>query len=130
MKFEDHVSSRIWCERLYDLGVRGRSEFSWEPNWDGTWTLLLARESTEDAIPAWTVGELGCALPETIKIGNAAGVLVTGKPLGRWVVSYRKDGPLLEKDGFTEADARAGMVCRLVELGIVSAHWVNKRLAE
>lgn len=109
MKLEDQCVSLELAKRLKELGVKQESLFYWCEPWpkdtDQTPHVNTWHYATESNVrfkySAFTVAELGDLLPK--KIGN-----------GRWLCTYGYL-PISPVEFNNEADARALMVCYLIE---------------
>ena len=137
MKLGDQVVSLELSKKLRELGVKQESLFYWQysmtlpPNKNGefqNWYVNYGDTSvSNDALPAYTVAELGAMLPFTI------GATATGqekediwylgchKAKEWWNVEYSNIYSDLfhQTSADTEADARAKMLIYLLEQGLV-----------
>ena len=156
MKLESQASSLELSKRLRDLGVKQESLYQWrrvKPYWEQdsepakNWSLSPSgvRENlgrSEEEIAAFTVAELGPLLPKGIvpKKLEVYELRITWAN-GKCVICYGsyfnvKTG-LREEEAVwhwehsdTEADARASMLCYLIEQKIVIVDEINRRLSD
>jgi hypothetical protein len=125
VKLEQQVCSLDLSKRLKELGVKQESVFCWTRSRStkdyelSSGTCIWETADKDGHVAAFIVAELGEMLPEEISHAGMKRVLVIGKPLGDWLVSYRnaKLGKM-EFKADTEADARAKMLIYLIEQGI------------
>lgn len=132
MKLEDQVVSLELAKRLKELGVKQESYFFWQINglWNDNISLrnkgdlgssyVIDGQDKQQTYAAFTVAELG----EIIGcIYDAA--CFSQRMLEIWICSYAEkdeEGVLIiqhEERQNTEANARAKMLCHLIEKGIV-----------
>lgn len=127
MKLEDQVCSLELAKKLKELGVKQESLFVWiqrkpesaneEPHWyvkqEGNWPAGM---KLYDSNSAFTVAELG----EMLKgYGYATSQTIPFADENKWYCFvYEED--ITDWDDFadTEADARAKMLCYLIENGL------------
>lgn len=119
MKIESQVCSLEQANRLYELGIKGPSEFYYRDNRKPE-TLRHVTQGFY-GVSAFTVAELGVMLPPNFctKI-NTAGHCIC---FDQWM-----DKNANKKFGDTEAQARAAMLIHLLESNLVTAEDCNKRL--
>lgn len=132
MKLEDQVVNLELAKRLKKLGVEQESYLFWnEGHWDDTRLVTPSFMGNTGILPsgqnysAFTVAELGEMLPRTID-GDAW--LTTGTDQRRgWCIGYFCDDTEAFKplNADTEADARALMLCYLIENGLLDAKKIN-----
>ena len=108
MNLESQVCSFNIAKRLKELGVKQKSAFFWTSNRELA-RPLARHEPLFHWVSAFNVAELGEMLPFPFESGPGA--------KGGFQCSNR-DGTLF-KIADTEADARAKMLCYLIEKGIV-----------
>src|SRR5258708_7616892 len=124
MKLEQQVCSLDLAKRLTELGVQQESLFMWEEggNRPGTTPYTQIIPSKSPAIPgggdspwnyyaAFTVAELGEMLPTLCRSEKWNGT-------GEWNVHLK---PHAHTKAETEADARAKMLCYLLENNLITA---------
>ena len=127
---EWQVTNLDLSRKLKELGVKQESLFYWSRSTHfNQYELLLGGHSvfetadTEHKISAFTVSELGEMLPSVIHLGGTAKmVLVIGRTLGeQWRIDYRNEdlGKPITTIADTEANARAAMLCHLIESKII-----------
>lgn len=138
MILEEQVVSLELAKKLKELGVKQESAFYWEVNLQNKWTLFLVDDFSPRMHPnaaAFTVAELGEMLPHYVcpKYNDTPQYLRIEKmPSDRtWRIQYmrrRDEGEHIEHRTpvnpvceITEADARAKMLCYLIEQKIVEA---------
>lgn len=135
MKLEDQVCSLDLAKRLKELGCKQESQFyrvkcEGIENW-AYWAWNSFNEPTQltitDKISAYTTAELGEILPAKIRIEMTPTdiwnyELTAYKTLKHFSVAYvceeRLNGQLFKAD--TEANARAAMLCYLLEQKIIT----------
>jgi len=127
MKLEDQCCSLELAKKLKELGVRQESLFWWHPEelgWTGPFYNDTLSKHPYDGFSTFTVAELGEMLPLNVmpashkKMTRGNGYwLECHKENGQWNVCYRtgRHVELCFKKADTEADARAKMLCYLLE---------------
>lgn len=141
MSINWQVSSLEWSRKLKELGVVQDSIFYWMQN--GKWDWYLSFRPTKSTYPdvsggvsAFTVSELGVALPKSIPGKNRdtlffeQGYNGKGEPLFNFTASETEEyyAEQIGFEGDTEANARSAMLCHLLENKIISLEEVNERL--
>ena len=108
MKLEQQLVSRELSTKLQELGINGESVFYHvQQYYLDVWIVSRSKNSSthKNAIPAYTVAELGEMLPDGYKTYFCNKV---------WCMDGAENpSPAIEEN--TEADARAKMLCFLVE---------------
>ena len=119
MKLEDQVCSLELAKRLKELGVKQESIFWWTDYNE----VLLGKDvsrkkgGTNKCTSAFTVAELGEMFPKFARSVKC------GKTQDRWLCSYElADNHWTGAQEINEADARAKMLCHLIEKGIIDAN--------
>lgn len=117
-----------WIERR-EIGAIGK-KFKWEI--EG----FRSSEVRGEPIRAFSVAELGVALPSTIITEPdetyywLASDKRSGKEEGSWMCSYGENGKChIEEYAPNEADARAKMLIYLLENNLITVEEVNARLS-
>ena len=110
MKLKDQVCSLELAKRLKELGVKQESEFIWALNEGGNYSLVF-NDGSEDYVSAFNVAELG----ELLKKSNHA----LPRPFELWNYEWTFNISGQPEGYGTEADARAQMLVRLIEKGMV-----------
>lgn len=123
MRLEDQVCSLELAKRLKELGVKQESNFWWAISKDRPgdgWFFCHPihwkhHAHLYEGISAFTVAELGEILS---KRWNPISSALDGLPIfnGEWC--WYDEGILRVKEK-TEADARAKMICHLIEQGLM-----------
>ena len=120
MKLEDQVSSLELSMRLKDLGVRQESYFVWAKDGtifsEGGIGFRMNHHDGTDECAAFTVAELGEMLP-TDKVQTLKWFDIYY--CEAWEDVVNKKGSIGKFIDETEANARAKMLIRLIEKGIV-----------
>jgi len=119
MKLEQQVCSLELAKKLKDLGVKYESYFISCPV--GPYWIIEENSGGfyDSCVPVFTSSELGEMLPQ--KVGDNYHEIETTKSCGKWicrvinVVSGKADQYRTFWDEESEADARAKMLCFLIE---------------
>lgn len=141
MKLEQQVCSLEWSQKLRKLGVKQESLFKWHSKIDEkgnsvhTELVYLPIKQMQQDVSAFTVAELGEMFPWVIEINvgkykpkSNAYFLKMGKNIwdGRcFDIIYewnegRKSKNLYHVSDKSEADARAAMLCYLLENKLIT----------
>lgn len=116
MKLEDQVCSLDIAKRLKELGVEQESLWYYHGPEEKPFFLIHAMKAPHDVViaSAFTVAELGEMLPPFVTTEK---YLCKGKPR----FNAREEETIEEHcwHGDKEADARAKMLCYLIEQGLV-----------
>lgn len=126
---ERYVTDVELSKKLKEAGVTQKSIWWWVKMSDG-WKLNITDMPNHENIAAFTVGELGDMLPNSILIkkegGGAWAYLVYTKNGKKWWIHYQArpekstaDSPIFSAE--TEAQARGEMLLWLVKKGYVKA---------
>lgn len=146
MPLEKQVCSLELAKELKRLGVRQESAFYWYGitnddgiNWQvklDEWVLTGPQRASEfERYSAFTVAELGVAFPNVgclVYTCNLTAVVGEQEWRAIYADEHHAGGLMVrhEEMALTEADARAKMLCYLLENKIITVDEVNKRLRE
>lgn len=120
MKLEQQVCSLDLARRLKELGVKQESLFNWckHSGRFGKWHIRLSKGSVaKEYFSAYSVAELGEMLPAWYRTGKN----IDGEE--KWTGGFWCGGLAMgTKTHFadTEADARAKMLCYLLENNLIN----------
>lgn len=116
MKLEEQVASLELCRKLKELGVRQESAFYWSHDEKECSYSLDSFVRHKEHFAAFTVAELGQILMNA-PIEN---IDSRRHNSGEWTASCFVSGENEIFEADTEADARAKMLCYLIEQRIVN----------
>lgn len=141
MTLENICCSFELAKKLQELGVKNNSIFHWTnedillmPNWK-KWKITNAKGLYPKAeyISAYTIGELGEMLPSFIYIGEKKNkktykLYLAKNKNNEWFVEYHEWNLkraenyelLVQRNADTEADAKAEMLCFLLENKLIN----------
>lgn len=115
MNLENQVVSLELAKKLKELGVKQKSLFWWwySGKW---WRVTLSENNRPDPqYSAFTVAELGELLPS----GFSSMPFKTAEGEVGWLANYKSDELIAGYFAEREADARAELLARLIEKGVV-----------
>lgn len=129
MELSKQVCSLELAQKLKELGVKQESLFYYEKYPDIEYSNVPryceSGQWDKDSISAFTVAELGEMLPNDYQVSDDSYAwFKTSKDMwDKWTVAYEQFTPT-EKQHFqtadTEADARAKMLCYLIENKLIT----------
>lgn len=141
MKLESQVTNIDLSKRLRELGANQKSSFHWWLNVDplnfdpDEWMVAYGspKNGRTAEIAAFTVAELGVALPTTIDDGGTAFLRIEKGwvvvPETQWSVSYQRGGPVRAFQWLDSlAEAMGKMLIHLLENKLITVEEVNARL--
>lgn len=128
MKLENQVVSLELVKKLKELGVKQESLFVWTTlalyahipglsEGPVPCVMPVYQNENPNAIPAFTVAELGEMLPERARV-NGMSDWWSARENARWKAQYRYTINT-RQEANTEADARAKILIYLLEQGLV-----------